>query len=133
MMIARWSRRQFMAMTGAGALGASATLLLGACTAKQEEAPASPPAASAPAADDPFAGIAAGQGAVVDVDGAKIAAYRTEAGELIRLVADCPHQGCPVEWNAGQSRWVCPCHMSAFEPDGTFVSGPADSDLSEVS
>jgi Rieske Fe-S protein len=124
MVTVRWSRRRFMAMTGAGAAGVGAALLLGACTAKKEEAPA---------AEDPFSGIAAGQGAVVDVDGAKIAAYRTEAGELIRLSADCPHQGCAVEWNAGQSRWVCPCHASQFEPDGTFISGPADADLSEVS
>ena len=124
MVTVRWSRRRFMMMTA----GTSAALLLGACTAKKEEAPA-----SAPAADDPFAGIAAGQGAVVDVDGAKIAAYRTEAGELIRLSADCPHQGCPVEWNAGQARWVCPCHASQFQPDGTFISGPAGADLSEAS
>ena len=120
MVTVRWSRRRFMAMS----TGAGAALLLGACTAKEEEAPAG---------EDLFAGIAAGQGAVVDVDGAKIAAYRTEAGELIRLSADCPHQGCPVEWNAGQARWVCPCHASQFEPDGTFISGPADSDLSEAS
>ena len=119
----RWSRRRFMAMTAS----ASAALLMAACTSTPKvEAPA-------PASDDPFAGLAPGQGAVLDVAGQQIAAYRTEAGEVIQLDVTCPHEGCPVQWNAAQSRWLCPCHASQFEPDGTFISGPAGTGLRKLS
>jgi Rieske Fe-S protein len=118
----RWSRRRFMAMT----ISTSAALLLGACAGKQEETPAAD-------SNDLFAGLEPGQGTVLDIDGEEIAAYRTEAGDVIQLLAACPHQGCPVEWDADEAQWVCPCHRSKFEPDGTLISGPAPSDLSRVS
>ena len=34
----------------------------------------------------------------------------------------CPHAGCPVEPAEGGS-FFCPCHNSAFHPDGSIVEG----------
>ncbi len=118
MMTMRWSRRRFMAMT----IGTSAALLLGACAGKQEETPAV-------GAHDLFAGLQPGHGTVLDIEGEEIAAYRTEAGEVIQLSAVCPHHGCIVEWDADAGQWACPCHGSTFEPDGTLITGPAPDGL----
>ncbi len=41
------------------------------------------------------------------------------------LSAICPHLGCEVAWNAGEGRFLCPCHGSVFAPDGARISGPA--------
>ncbi|MBC7236196.1 MAG: Rieske 2Fe-2S domain-containing protein, partial [Chloroflexi bacterium] len=61
-----------------------------------------------------------------------VAVYKTEAGELIRLSATCPHQGCTVNWNATDKRWDCPCHGSQFKPDGEKISGPAPTGLEKA-
>jgi Rieske Fe-S protein len=34
----------------------------------------------------------------------------------------CPHLGCSIEFAAGQSRFVCPCHRAAFALDGRPLS-----------
>jgi Rieske Fe-S protein len=39
--------------------------------------------------------------------------------------ARCTHSGCKVAFNAETQEFVCPCHGSRFEPDGTRISGPA--------
>lgn len=35
--------------------------------------------------------------------------------------AVCPHLGCMVGYQASQSRFYCPCHQSAFQPDGKLI------------
>jgi len=35
----------------------------------------------------------------------------------------CPHLGCSI--NAAPSGFSCPCHTSAFSPDGQVVGGPS--------
>ncbi len=37
----------------------------------------------------------------------------------------CVHLGCTVPWVSGQQRFVCPCHGSVYEYNGSRVSGPA--------
>lgn len=41
----------------------------------------------------------------------------------------CPHAGCRPTLQSGSQYWVCPCHGSTFELDGTFVLGPAQRPL----
>lgn len=43
----------------------------------------------------------------------------------------CTHLGCPYRWDAGTSRFVCPCHTAIFKPDGGIVSGPAPRPLDQ--
>ena len=52
-------------------------------------------------------------------------------GDAVRAFsAVCPHLGCSV--NAvpdGSGSFACPCHTSAFAPDGQRTSGPAPRNL----
>ncbi len=44
---------------------------------------------------------------------------------LLALYKVCPHLGCLVPWEAGADRFICPCHGSQYERDGTYITGPA--------
>jgi len=41
----------------------------------------------------------------------------------------CPHAGCKVDWQKDNSKFVCPCHGSEFDPSGKVISGPAARNL----
>jgi len=49
---------------------------------------------------------------------------RLANGELQVLSAICPHMGCSVAWQAGQNKFVCPCHGGQFASDGKHLGGP---------
>jgi glycine/D-amino acid oxidase-like deaminating enzyme/nitrite reductase/ring-hydroxylating ferredoxin subunit len=70
-----------------------------------------------------------GQGMVLERNGAKVAAYRDEAGEATLVSATCTHMGCTVAWNDAERTWDCPCHGSRFATSGDVISGPAGSPL----
>ena len=76
--------------------------------------------------------IKRGEGAVVEADGAKVAAYRHDDGTLVLRSAVCTHKGCTVAWNNAERTWDCPCHGSRFTAEGDVISGPAQSPLEEV-
>ena len=66
-----------------------------------------------------------GQGAVLDLDSERVAAFRDEVGELHVVSAACTHMGCQVKWNSAELSWDCPCHGSRFDVDGCVLHGPA--------
>jgi glycine/D-amino acid oxidase-like deaminating enzyme/nitrite reductase/ring-hydroxylating ferredoxin subunit len=70
-----------------------------------------------------------GQGAVVSLDGSRVAAYRNSQGVVQLCSAICTHMGCEVQFNAAETSWDCPCHGSRFRTDGTVLAGPAQSAL----
>jgi len=41
----------------------------------------------------------------------------------------CTHLGCLYNWNDQEDKFICPCHGSQFQYDGTYIHGPAPSDL----
>jgi quinol---cytochrome c reductase iron-sulfur subunit, bacillus type len=41
----------------------------------------------------------------------------------------CPHLGCSVNAEPGGVGFSCPCHTSAFGPDGKRVAGPSPRDM----
>ena len=43
----------------------------------------------------------------------------------------CTHLGCLYKWVDTNDRFECPCHGSKFEPDGTYIEGPAPRDLDQ--
>lgn len=65
-----------------------------------------------------------GEGAIVELRGKKVAAYRNEQGELTLLLPKCKHLGCTVGWNHRAKTWDCPCHGSRYESDGAVKNGP---------
>jgi Rieske Fe-S protein len=40
------------------------------------------------------------------------------------LDGTCTHLGCIVQWNEGDSRFVCPCHSGHFTRQGEVIDGP---------
>lgn len=79
----------------------------------------------APAARD----LEAGTGAVVNLDGETVAAFRDGDGTLHAVSATCSHLGCRVAFNTAEHTWDCPCHGSRFDLDGRVLEGPAVEDL----
>jgi cytochrome b6-f complex iron-sulfur subunit len=43
--------------------------------------------------------------------------------------AVCTHLGCVVPWNAGENKFMCPCHGSQYNYQGKVVRGPAPKSL----
>jgi Rieske Fe-S protein len=43
------------------------------------------------------------------------------------LSRECPHAGCDVDYKNGE--FVCPCHGSKFDAEGTVIQGPAKQNL----
>jgi glycine/D-amino acid oxidase-like deaminating enzyme/nitrite reductase/ring-hydroxylating ferredoxin subunit len=70
-----------------------------------------------------------GQGAVLMVDGERLAVFRDDDGTMHAVSATCTHLGCIVEFNDAERTWDCPCHGSRFDVEGEVLSGPATEDL----
>ncbi len=73
-----------------------------------------------------------GEGAIVEVEGTKVAAFRDETGALITLSPKCKHLGCTVGWNHRAKTWDCPCHGSRYASDGAVRNGPTRHPLDPV-
>jgi glycine/D-amino acid oxidase-like deaminating enzyme/nitrite reductase/ring-hydroxylating ferredoxin subunit len=73
----------------------------------------------------PIEDLAPGEGDIVRLHGEKVAAYRSDDGELTAVSPTCTHLGCQVNWNAAERSWDCPCHGSRFGVDGSVLQGPA--------
>lgn len=82
---------------------------------------------------DSYAGIGAGEAAILRDGLHQIAAWRDDEGELHLHSAVCPHLGCVVHWNSAERSWDCPCHGSRFEArTGARLNGPADRGLEPI-
>ena len=72
------------------------------------------------------------EGAIVEVDGTKVAAYRDASGAFVTLSPKCKHLGCTVGWNHRAKTWDCPCHGSRYEREGAVRNGPTRHPLDPV-
>jgi cytochrome b6-f complex iron-sulfur subunit len=54
---------------------------------------------------------------------------RDRANQIKAVSPVCTHQGCRVDWQAGQGEFYCPCHGARFAAEGTVLAGPARSNL----
>lgn len=54
---------------------------------------------------------------------------RLADGGFIALSLRCTHLGCSINWEDDKSRFICPCHSSAFRIDGEVQNPPAPSAL----
>lgn len=73
-------------------------------------------------------------GSVTPFQEGKFYLARLEDGGFLALFRECTHLGCTVPWVAGEGRFICPCHASAYDITGTVLSPPAPRplDLYEV-
>jgi glycine/D-amino acid oxidase-like deaminating enzyme/nitrite reductase/ring-hydroxylating ferredoxin subunit len=76
--------------------------------------------------------LAAGEGAILRLQGLKRAVYRDEGGTVHVLSPVCRHLWCYVEWNAAERSWDCPCHGSRYSGEGYVIQGPTVEDLTRI-
>lgn len=74
-----------------------------------------------------------GQGKILNLNGKRVAASRSEDGKVSLCSPICTHLQCIVGWNNAERTWDCPCHGSRFKPSGEVISGPAEEPLETVS
>ena len=79
-----------------------------------------------------IAGLAKGEGKIVNYEGHTVALYKDENGKLFALNPSCPHISCSVGWNSAEKSWDCPCHGSRFSFTGELLTGPAQMNLKPV-
>ena len=73
-----------------------------------------------------------GEGAIVELNGKKVAACKNEQQQVTTLSPICTHLGCVVGWNSSDKTWDCPCHGSRYNADGTVKRGPAKKSLKKI-
>jgi len=50
---------------------------------------------------------------------------RLKDGGFLALSSKCTHLGCTLPWVEKESKFVCPCHASAFDITGNVINAPA--------
>ena len=118
------NRRDFMAWVGVGFLGSSLPVAIAACSSKS--------------GSSQFTTV----GSIADLDASGQLLTETATLGPVLVIRDpenldtmravnpvCPHARCSVAWNAEQTQFICPCHESAFDLDGTVARGPATAPL----
>jgi cytochrome b6-f complex iron-sulfur subunit len=56
--------------------------------------------------------------------------WLTHSGDgILALYKVCTHLGCLYAWRDQEGKFICPCHGSQFEYDGTYIRGPAPRSL----
>lgn len=53
-------------------------------------------------------------------------------GEIVVFSPLCTHLGCGYYWDQGRGNFICPCHTSIFDRDGTVLAGPAPRPLDRL-
>lgn len=62
----------------------------------------------------------------------EVTVFVLTGGERRVVSAVCPHEGCEVDWDAGERAFLCPCHDSRFDAEGKRLTGPAERDLAQL-
>lgn len=73
-----------------------------------------------------------GEGRILELEGEKVAAYRSPAGKVSLCSPVCTHLQCIVGWNKAEQTWDCPCHGARFKPTGEVIAGPAEEPLKKI-
>ena len=73
-----------------------------------------------------------GEGAILVVEGKKVAVYKSIGGKIDKLSPVCRHLGCIVDFNQKDKTWDCPCHGSRYKTDGTVFRGPSKKNLDKI-
>ena len=64
----------------------------------------------------PLDAIPPGEGRTFTISGEKIAVFRTRAGHVFAVQAECPHRGGPLaDGLVGGSTVICPLHSWKFD------------------
>src|SRR6266516_2357999 len=61
---------------------------------------------------------------IVPVSGKRVLVLKNAAQEVLAIDAKCTHEGCTVQYLAGESAIWCACHNARFDLDGRVLAGP---------
>ena len=75
--------------------------------------------------------LSLGQAQYVEYRGQQLIVMVGADGPLV-FSASCPHLGCNVIWDSGDSLFRCPCHGAMFNGSGQVIRGPVSSNLRKV-
>jgi len=50
---------------------------------------------------------------------------RLKDGGFLALSSKCTHLGCTLPWVEKETKFICPCHASAFDITGNVINAPA--------
>jgi cytochrome b6-f complex iron-sulfur subunit len=64
-------------------------------------------------------------GSVTPVEAGRFYLVHLKEESFIAIYRRCTHLGCSVPYEPGKGQFVCPCHGSAFTPDGDVLNSPA--------
>jgi cytochrome b6-f complex iron-sulfur subunit len=64
-------------------------------------------------------------GSVTHITNGRFYLVRLADGGLLALYHRCTHLGCTVPYDAQRGQFVCPCHSSVFEQNGSVKNPPA--------
>lgn len=62
---------------------------------------------------------------VTHLTNARCYVVRLPDGGFLSLYHRCTHLGCTVPWDATAQKFICPCHSSEFDMQGTVKNPPA--------
>ena len=79
----------------------------------------------------PLDRLTVGQAQYGEFRGQQVIVLLTSDGPKV-FSASCPHLGCNVMWDSGDSMFHCPCHGAVFNGAGEVVRGPVSRPLSKV-
>ncbi len=57
---------------------------------------------------------------------------RNVDGELVAMSTVCPHLGCAIDYDAGNDKFICPCHDSFFSKEGGVETGPSPRGMDQL-
>ncbi|MEB3337656.1 MAG: ubiquinol-cytochrome c reductase iron-sulfur subunit [Leptolyngbyaceae bacterium] len=130
-------RRTFLGWVGVGLVASSLPVAIAACSS-DTTAESTSDAANASSVTGGFQAV----GTVADLRQKKQILNDKTAGKPVLVINDpakanailavnptCTHNGCIVEWKAGQKAFVCPCHDAQFDTKGKVLKGPATQPL----
>lgn len=68
-------------------------------------------------------------GSPIDHPEGKFWLSRSREGSILAIYKVCTHLGCLYNWQQQEHKFICPCHGSQFQLDGTYIQGPAPRSL----
>ncbi|MCA1842264.1 MAG: Rieske (2Fe-2S) protein [Actinobacteria bacterium] len=118
-------RRRFLAAAGAGAVAAGAAGIVADRALLRSDTPDEGAAGPLQPNDGAWVRIAgAGDvgGRTVRFTTGSMAGFVSERdGDLVAVSGACTHQGCLLRLNDDAGRLDCPCHRTAFDPNGRVL------------
>ena len=122
-------RREFINWVGLGLIASHLPVALVACS--ESESTADP--ANTNSAEELLSVGTVSQleeaGSLLNEE-SKVLVIEDSEGELIAVNPTCTHQGCIVDWEPQENKFICPCHNAKYAPDGKVLGTPAQSPLS---